>query len=870
MKRFVIIDANALIHRAFHSMPVLTDKNGQPTNAVYGFISVFIRMLSQLKPDYVVAAFDLPQPTFRHKEFAAYKANRPKTPQDLESQIPKVKEILRAFGVPILEKPGFEADDIIGAVTKKVEDYNSNKKSGDKILCLVLTGDLDTLQLVSKSVRIYTFKRGITETAVYDREALKKRFGLKPEQIVDMKALKGDPSDNIPGVKGIGEKGAVKLLQKFGSLDNIFKILESRDKNKIPKRFQNLLEKGKKQAYFSRELAVIIRDIELPGFSFEKALWGGYNKKEVEKALLKYGFRSLLRRLNGGQSSESPATSQVRFKTVSSDKELKEFLRQVKRRKVLGIALGPSGTALGTDKANMVFLKKEFFERSVEILRGVFEDPKTKKIGSGLKQVYTDLSARGVDLEGISFDIQIASWLLNPDRRNFALPTLSEPEKLAQIFDLKEKSEKLIKKQGLSRVFNKIEIPLIPVLAKMEARGIKLDLGVLEEKGRRIRQELGQLQGKIYSQAGCDFNINSPRQLSEVLFKKLKLPTENLRKTPGRALSTRESELLKLKNLHPIIGLILRWRQLEKLKDTYIDALPNFIDKRGRIHPRFIQTGTSTGRLSCAEPNLQNLPPEIRRAFVSEAGFSLVSFDFAQAELRIIANLAGDKEMSRIFEKGEDIHTATACQIYSVKPREVTSEMRRTAKALNFGIIYGLSPFGLSEMLGISRQEAERYIESYLRRFPGVAGYITKAKEEVRKKLFAQTLLGRKRFFPFINSSGYRSRAAAEREAINMPIQGTVADITKLAMIKISRFLQKARANRETTARKGSLFEVHTSGGEDAFLILQIHDELIFEIKDEKLNQYIPKIKEIMEKVWPLKIPMKVSVSFGKDWGKLK
>lgn len=743
MKRLVLIDANALIHRSFHALPPLTTKRGELVNAIYGFISILLRVLKEFRPDFIIAAFDLAEPTFRHLEFEEYKATRPKAPEEIYEQVPKTKEILRAFGIPILEKAGFEADDIIGTVSQKV--------AKEDIENIIVTGDLDTLQLVNKNVKVYTLKKGITDTVIYDEKAVGNRYGLEVEQLRDFKGLKGDPSDNIPGVPGIGEKTAIGLLKKFGNLENLYKKLEKGEAEGISEKLRAKLLEYKEQAFFSKKLATIREDVplkfELRDFDWKK----NYDRRKIEKLFQELEFHSLIRRLPGEQGGRM---------TDMTNKQ------QTTGRK----------------------------EREYMIIEEVYK-------------------------EGI-----------------------------------------------LSKKVYEIEKNLVPVLREMEQTGIKIDMGQLNKLSKELDLQLKKLEKEIYKLAGIPFNINSPQQLSEILFKKLKISTDGLRKTPGGVLSTAAPELYKLKGKHKIIDLIINYRELVKLKSTYIDALPKLMDpKTGRIHTNYHQLGTVTGRLSSSDPNLQNIPirgelgQEIRKAFIAEKGYKLISADYSQIELRIAASIANDRKMIEAFKKGKDIHVLTAAEVNNVSESKVTPQMRYQAKALNFGVLYGMSVVGFAEAAGISRERAKDFIKEYMKDFSGIAKYVEKTKKEAKKKGYVETILGRRRYLPQINSSDFRLRQASERMAINMPIQGTAADIIKVAMIEIEKGLE--------------------SFGE-AKMLLQVHDELVFEVKEDKIKEVAEIIKETMEGVLNqpefkdvkkiLRVPPEVNIKVGDNWKDLE
>jgi len=752
--KLVILDSNALIHRAYHALPPLTSPKGEPTSAIYGFFSTFIKMIGDLKPDYLIATFDRPETTFRHKAFLAYKAHRPKTPEDLIWQLQKVKEILPGIGVYTIDKAGYEADDIIGTLTHKL----CSPQSGLEII--IVTGDLDTLQLIQDGVKVYTMKRGISDIIVYDTKAVIERFSLPPEKLPDYKGLVGDASDNIPGISGIGPKTAIQLLQKFGSLEKIFAQKD------IPEKL-----KGKKnEALFSKELSTINTDVPF-SFSLQDSKWQGFNSGEIEPLFREFAFQSLLTRISS-QNSKKPA---------------------------------------------------DLFSQNQESLTTIKKSPHEEKIQN------------------------IALWLLDPEKKN-----ASSSDSLTI---LKER----LRKENVINIFEDIEIPLLPILEQMSKEGIGVDQKTLKLLQADLEKDIYSLKKEITRIAGEEFNPNSSDQLRTLLFEKLKISPKYLRKTPGGKISTKESQLLKIIDNHIIIGHILKYRELEKLLTTYVIPFFQKIEKDGKIHTTFNQTGTTTGRLSSENPNLQNIPAQgeyalrFKNIFLPTKGFLFVSFDYSQIELRVAAHLSGDKDLKLAFKKGEDIHTHTASRVFGVSVEKVTKEMRRIAKVFNFGILYGLGARGLGENLRISQGEAKKFIDNYFERFSGVKEYIQKIRQEVIENGYVKTHFGRKRWFYELKNLARLPRNVREaylREAVNMPIQGTTADIVKLAMIKIYNELIKKYGN-----------EIH--------LLLQIHDDLLFEIKEASMDGYIPRIKEIMEHVVSLAVPLKVDVKKGARWGEL-
>lgn len=763
-KTLVLIDGHALVHRAFHALPPLNTGRGELVNAVYGFVLVLLKVLKELKPDYLVATFDLAGPTFRHKEFEEYKATRVKAPDELYAQVGRVKEVLRAFNVPILEKEGYEADDIIGTVVKTVNRQRPTVNS------IIVTGDLDTLQLVNDKTKVFTLKKGVKDTILYNEKAVVERYGLKPEQIADFKGLKGDPSDNIPGVPGVGDKTAADLLKEYGSIEKLYRKLEkfevgskkSEVKFKNEKLAEKLLE-HKEQAFFSKYLATIKCEAPIK-FNLHDALAHDYDKRKIIKLFKELGFYSLIDRL---PASPEPPRGEPR-----AEKGQEKEISEAEPRK------------LPSDE-----------ER----------DPSYEKIEQA--------RAQGV----------------------------------------------------LSEKIYQIEKELVPVIRQMEKNGIKINTEYLKKVGQKVSKRISELESKIHKIAGTTFNINSPQQLSEVLFSKLGIQTKGLKKTPGKVISTAASELEKLKGQHEIIDLVSDHRELVKLKTTYIDALPKLVAPDGRLHTSYDQLGTATGRLSSRNPNLQNIPVktdlgrEIRKAFMADEGFELLSADYSQIELRVVAALSQDKNMIRAFEGNQDIHILTAAEIFGVKPAQVTSAMRQAAKVLNFGVIYGMSIHGFAQAAGVDFEKAKIFIEKYFKEFSGVARYIEKTKREAAQNGYVQTLFGRKRFIPEINSSAWNLRAAAERMAINMPIQGTAADLIKMAMVQVAnRLLHIAKSKDD----KPSAISPK--------LLLQVHDELVFEVPEKEVRRTAVEIKEIMENTYKLVVPLKLEIEVGDNWGQME
>ncbi|KKS39009.1 MAG: polymerase protein [Parcubacteria group bacterium GW2011_GWA2_42_14] len=866
--KYIIIDSNAIIHRAFHALPPFTAPDGSPTGAVYGFTSILIKILKDLKPDYVLAAFDTAAPTFRHIAYEKYKAQREKAPDELYAQFPKTKEVLGAFNIPILEKDGFEADDIIGTLAKKIPQEDKTAE------IIIVTGDMDTFQLVNKNVSVFTMRRGITDTVLYDERAVRERFGFGPETMIDYKALRGDPSDNIPGVKGIGEKTATELLKKYKKLENIYKLL----KKKKLKESASLLEKLKaseNEAILSKNLATINTAVTLK-ISLQNLPHPQTGATpEIKAVLEKFGFRSLLARLTGEKKEvkKEEQKQALPFSAMSPTANLKTAdgpqLQKLFQAKQIAIIFDETNGLLLISDGKNVF--KTNAKDIARIEKTVLEN--CQKIIFDAKPLIKEFKKQhGILLENNFFDLKIAGFLLYIDTREItperlisvylAEITASQPEELIKkFFQLREILEKKLKEENAWFVFSEIESPLISILSQMENKGIKIDTAHLKKAASFFKKNLDKLTGEIYKEAGEEFNINSPQQLSEILFTKLGVSADNkkIKRTGGGKLSTNQEQLLELQNFHPIIKKIIEYREIAKLKTTYSDTLPELISKDGRIHTTFGQTGTVTGRMSSRDPNLQNVPiktplgKEIRRAFVAEKGFIFASFDYSQLELRIAAELAQDLKMIEAFSNGVDIHKLTAAEINNVPLEKVTPEMRRAAKTLNFGILYGMGVKAFARGSGFSESEAKKFFEEYSRDFSGIEAYIEKTIEFAKEKGYVETYYGRRRYLEGLLSGGFRVKKEAERMAINMPIQGTAADMVKLAMISVSNML-KNKYNEK-----------------DIRMLLQIHDELLFEIADKKdiSESVIKDIKNAMEGVWKGKVLFKVDVKLGKNWADL-
>jgi len=820
MSKLAIIDGNAIVHRAYHALPPMTTKDGLMVNAVYGFTSMLLKVWRDLGPDYMAVTFDMAGPTFRHEKYEKYKATRVRADQELYDQIPLVHEVVKAFGLPVFEKKGYEADDVIGTIAAKLRGKSGTKKSDVEIM--IVTGDLDTLQLVGEGVKVYTLRKGMSDIVVYDEQGVKNRFGFGPEMMVDYKALRGDVSDNIPGVPGIGEKTAGELIKEIGSVETIYKKI-SADKKEMEKELRpSVLKKlieGKESAKMSKELATIDREVPGVDFNLEDCLLKKFNRDDVVKLFQKFEFVSLLKRVPGNgneKEEEKPAgktgkkkAGAFKFLELKEKKEAGELISEIEKNKSFAcraVLTGQEildsellGLAVASDsRGYFIGIKSDAFAEFLKI----FQQEKIELIGHDLKELVKSLMYHlHVEIKNRLFDAMIASYLLHPGTRAhditsvllkflgqapsapsaqsslFGVDKKAVAEELYLIMQTRDKLENEIQKADNAGLFQKVEMALVPVLAEMEINGIAVDLKMLARLSQEAKEEIKKVTDKIYKMAGMEFNIGSPIQLREVLFDKMGISIEGIKK--GKTgLSTSAEELEKMRGLHPIIDEISNYRELAKLQNTYIDVLPGLINKKtGRIHTHFNQAVTATGRLSSSDPNLQNIPirtelgREIRKAFVSEPGNTLISADYSQIELRIVASLADDKRMIEIFKNNEDIHKATAAAIHDVPLDKVTKEMRYAAKEINFGVLYGMGPYGLSWRAGISQAEAKDFINKYFRSFSGVRDYIAKTLEFTKKEGYCETLFGRRRYIPELNASNFQLRSAAERMAINHPIQ---------------------------------------------------------------------------------------------------
>jgi DNA polymerase-1 len=956
MERLMLLDGYGLVYRGYFALPPLTTSKGELVNGVFGFASIVLRGIADLQPDYLAVSFDLPGPTFRHEQYAEYKATRVRMPDDLRDQFPKVREVVKALRIPVYEMPGFEADDVIGTITAKLDGR-------DDLETTIVTVDLDMLQLVTPRVRLMTTRSGVENTIMYDVARIDERFGLRPDQMIDYKALKGDPSDNIPGVPGVGEKTAAKLIRDYEDLDSLYARLD----DVTPEKLREKLREYRDQVYVGRDLSTIVRDLDVE-IDLEAARLGDYDRDTVVRLFREYEFRTLIERLPpmAGESPEQRATSlrsvadsgyvpaarvagrpegwgagrpgaqrptgggelQLRLDfdavggaaptgdTAASAADLAgepgtgraieaaddlptalaaaildlgrievrgadgvpELEPWIAAQPAIGIALllddprprhgtplamavaGPDGRVVAVEGAE-----------AARDLRHLLERLRVPIVGHEVKPLLVAGFADdpGLDPLPIAFDTQIAAYILNAALRSQTIADIVA-ENLDQILPpgnelpptarvglealsamaVREPLERRITDVELERLLREMELPLIPVLARMEAVGVALDLEALGLLDREFAAEITRLEQEIYVDVGHEFNLGSPKQLEQILFFELNLPKGKKTKT---GYSTDASVLEDLRPAHPMIDKLLEWRVYTKLRSTYVEALPNLIAADGRLHTTFHQAVAATGRLSSSDPNLQNIPirtplgRRIRRAFVAgEPSLVLLAADYSQVELRILAHVSGDEHLKDAFARGADIHRETAARVLHKDPDEVTHGERSMAKMVNFGLAYGMSDFGLASRANIPRKEAQEFINSYFAAYSGISYYMMAIKEQAKQQGFVQTLLGRKRQIPELRASNPALRGAGERMAINMPIQGTAADIQKIAMINVARRLAES--------------------GSDARLLLSVHDELLFEVPRDAVEPLAAIVRETMEGAMPLAVPLVVDIKVGDDW----
>jgi DNA polymerase-1 len=870
--KVLLIDGHGLFHRAFHGLPPLTASNGQPTNAVYGFISMMLDLVEQEAPQYVAVALDLPGPTFRDEIYREYKAHRPPMDDALRRQIPLLGEAIEALGIRGVGVEGFEADDVIGTLARVAAD------DGNEVM--IVTGDKDMLQLVRPGVVVMATVKGIKETKLYDEDAVQDEYGLTPAQIVDLKALAGDSSDNIPGVSGIGDKSAKMILAQCANLEE---AIASADEIK-PTRMGKLLSDGRDMARLSRELATIKQEVPVE-VGLDDCRWDGPAVEELRELATRLEFTSLLSRLPAVDGTLDEAAVEM-INDAAAMTELAEAARAegaiclalVGDALAVSVRDGMTGIVqLRGDEPAADNLFSTDGDASVDMapLAEALADPAIRKRGADLKSIIRRLRAFDLSVRGADFDPEIASYLVTPNRRDHSVDLLaqqylgialpdgetvddeSDPAQVragaeaAAVRALREPMLDALAAADLTALFDEMEIPLVEVLAEMELAGIALDLEKLSGLGDELTEMLGELQSEVYDLAGAEFNIGSPKQLGEVLFDKLGLPKGRRTKTGW---STNAAVLDELADEHEVVGKVLKWREYSKLKSTYVDGLAREVDaETGRVHTTFEQTVAATGRLSSRNPNLQNIPVRtewgrrIRSCFVAGAeGNVLIAADYSQIELRILAHISGDSRLVEAFRAGEDIHASTACAIFDVAPADVTKEMRSRAKTVNFAVLYGQGATALAKQLDVERKEAVQFIANYFERLGGVRAYIDGTVAAAREQLFVTTLLGRKRPIPDINSSNGQVASYAERTAVNTPIQGTAADIIKIAMNQLAPRLAEECPQ--------------------AAMLLQVHDELVLEAPEEQAARVGALVKEVMESAFELDVPLTVDVSVGRNW----
>jgi DNA polymerase-1 len=937
--KLVLIDGHSLAYRAFFALPPdLKTRGGELTNAVYGFASMLLAAWRDEQPDYIAVAFDVGK-TFRDDMYADYKATRAKMPDELASQLDRIQQIVKAFNLPVITAEGFEADDILGTLAIRA--------AHDGLDTLIITGDTDAFQLIGPSVHVLTSQRKWSETKIYDEAAVRERYGLDPRQLIDYKALVGDTSDNVPGVRGVGDKTATQLLQQFGSVDGIYKHLDEI----TAKRARTSLEAGRESAALSKKLITIKTDVPLK-VKWDDCRTAAFDREQVVKLFREMEFRSLIERLPGPQDTapvKAKAVQQMALFAVSDTEQKPQKAKGKKQEdSKTQVAEPVTQTRIAADEGSLKQLaaalsKAKFISFDVETtstdpmqaelvgislavkagegwyvpvghagaeqlpleqvaaaLRPALEDESIAKVGHNAKYDMAVLARNGIAVRGLNFDTMMAEWLIDPASRNLGLKNLAwsrlgvEMTRIEELIGtgkkqitmdqvpvesaaayaaadadiplrLRSLQEPELREKNLWKLFTQVEMPLVPVLMDMEMTGVLIDVPYLREMSGVLTKRLTEIEREIYTLVGLDFNINSTQQLADVLFGKLGLKAPAGRKTATGKTSTAVDVLESLRGQHPVIELILEQRQLSKLKSTYIDALPELVNPAtGRVHTSYNQAGAVTGRLSSSEPNLQNIPirtdlgRQVRRAFIAAPGHVLMSADYSQVELRILAHLCGDPGLREAFSRGEDIHATTAAAIFGVALSQVTSDQRRVAKAVNFGLAYGQGAYGLAQATGLSNSDAQKFIDAYFARFSHVRQYIEETKRKAATIGYVETIMGRRRYFPILQSKErdprtQMARRAAERECINMPVQGSAADIMKVAMLKVKSQISNLKSSTSSVK-----------------MMLQVHDELVFEVPEREVNKVAKLVREAMEGAASLSVPLKVDVKAGKNWDEAK
>jgi DNA polymerase-1 len=911
-KKLVLIDGHSLAYRAYHALPDdMKTSRGEPTNAVFGFTSMLLSVLRDEHPTHIAVTFDKGR-TFRHDMYAEYKANRAEMPDQLDTQMARVRQVVETLGIPAFEQEGYEADDLLGTLAQQAAEQGVDT--------LIVTGDRDLLQLVDEHISVLTSRRRFSDTVIYDRERVERRYGLAPLQLVDLKAIMGDTSDNIPGVRGVGEKTGTKLLQQYGSLEAIYEHLDE-----VQARYRNKLEGERDVAFLSRRLATIVRDVPIQ-LDLDACRVPAFDREPVMDLFRELEFRSLVERLFppqapapaeghqlsmfGEASAPRPAPTPVAdYRIVADEEALRQLVRRLEGAPALTLDTETTGTdpmqaqlvgiaiTHAPERGTYIPVMSPPGDPQVDVdvvlgaLAPILEDAGRPKYGHNLKYDLTVLQQAGARVEGLAFDTMIAEWLINPASKNLGLKNLAWVrlrQRMTPITDLIGKGrdqrtmdqvpvalvapyacadvdmthrlvailEAELREKRLWSLFTDVEMPLMPALMAMETAGVRLDAAFMAQMSKRLTARLGELEADIHARVGYAFNVNSTQQLSDALFKTLGLPSRGLRRTKSGHFSTAADVLDRLRGKHPVIDLILEHRELAKLQSTYVDALPRLVNPHtGRLHTSYKQTGTVTGRISSSNPNLQNIPirtelgRRVRRAFVADPGWKLIGADYSQVELRVMAHISGDEGLLGAFARGEDIHASTAAAIMGVPLAEVTPDMRRVAKAVNFGLSYGQTAYGLANATDLTQAEAEDFIKAYFERFPKVREYIDTTKARATRQGYVETLLGRRRYFPELqpgSKASHNVRQAAERMAINAPIQGTAADIINIATIRLHRALNER--------------------GLRARMILQVHDELVVEAPDAEVETVAPLMREVMENAFDLKAPLKADLKVGRNW----
>lgn len=844
--KLLILDGNSIVNRAFYGVRMLNAPDGMPTNGVYGFLSILRKLLDEEKPEAVCVAFDLKAPTFRHLRYEGYKAQRKGMPEELAVQMPILKQVLDAMGILRLELEGFEADDLLGTVAAKCENNGWE--------CRIVTGDKDSFQLISETTHVCHVKSrmGQTTTTEYTPELFFEEYGFEPKCIIDLKALMGDASDNIPGVPGVGEKTAMALVQKYKHLETIYAELDTLD---VKEGMRKKLREGKDSAFLSFELATIHTDAPIE-FSPEDAVWHEDYRPELYDLFKKLGFNKFIEKWGISENTESAATARLEHLPYIEDASFDDIMDAVKAADIIAVLPDLSFDSLEICDGKAVYLARwtALGDDYTRLTSYVFSD-KVRKTGHNVKDIMTQLISEKLPLDGFVYDTALAGYLLDATAGDYGLGRMSigycgaELGGAEAVYRLREATEKKLAQLGMTKLFYDIEMPLCRVLADMQEQGFLIDRAALSSFGESLTGTIAELERAIYDQSGCEFNINSPKQLGEVLFDKLMLPAGKKTKTGW---STNADVLEKLRGKHPIVQMVLDYRMLTKLKSTYADGLLKLIDSDGRIRTKFQMTVTATGRLSSTDPNLQNIPirkelgSHIREMFIASKGNVLVDADYSQIELRLLAHISGDKHMQEAFLSGEDIHAVTASQVFNTPLGEVTSLQRSRAKAVNFGIVYGISAWSLAQDIGVMQAEAKAYMDAYLNKYDGVREYMKSVVENAKCDGYVETLYARRRYLPEIKSSNFNTRSFGERVALNMPIQGTAADIIKLAMVNVYN-----RLNAE---------------GLKAKLILQVHDELICECPEDEAQTVANILREEMSGAAQLSVPLTVDVKIGHSW----